>query len=157
MSTDYRVIGRRRNREVTLYLVSFCAHRFIAAGRSSYAGWRMDYMRTTSLTPMPLASYMKSFLAGCVDGLSQRLHAELETIPADRLGALVRADKAAVAEFLSGMDISAARNRPVKVDARVLQAGREVGLATELHPGLGADTVTLGGLDGVTSLTVCLP
>lgn len=143
VATDFRIIGRRRNREVTLYLISFCAHRFIAAGRNAYSRWRLDYMRSTGLTPMPLASYMKSFLVGCVDGLAERLRSELADIPSERLGALVRADKAALADFMATMTVSNARHRPIRVNGQVLQAGREVGLTTELQRGLGADGLPL--------------
>lgn len=38
--TIYRVVGRQKNREIVLYLVSFLAHRFIWIGQNAYTEWK---------------------------------------------------------------------------------------------------------------------
>lgn len=134
----YRLIGRKKHREVVLYLISFCAHQFINIGKRKYAAWKYEYMRTTGMTPPTQTNYMKSFLAGCVDGLNDKLKQEQAELPQEKLGALVLANETAINQFMQTMEVKTARNRNIKVDREILEEGREVGRNINLQKGIGS-------------------
>lgn len=150
----YKVIGRTQNRKVVLYLISFCAHQFLHIGKSKYAGWKYQYMLSTGRIPPPLATYMKSFLAGCVNGLYDKLKAEQADLPEEKVGALVVADKTAITEFMKDMDVKAARNRPIKVDREILREGCETGRHICLSKGIEektAESLAIEGNSGISN------
>lgn len=78
---SFAVVGRSKNREVTLYLISFLANKFLHIGRSRYSEYKLKYLRGTGCIPPTMAEFMKSFLQGCVNGLNGRLEKEKEDMP----------------------------------------------------------------------------
>ena len=62
----FQIIGRKKNVEVVLYLISFLAHQFVIIGKRKYPNYKYECIRKYGITPKTLAMYMKSFLYGCV-------------------------------------------------------------------------------------------
>lgn len=60
----FQIIGRKKNVEVVLYLISFLAHQFVIIGKRKYPNYKYECIRKYGITPKTLAMYMKSFLYG---------------------------------------------------------------------------------------------
>ena len=136
---SYQVVGRKQHREVVLYLISFCAHQFIAIGKRKYPEYKINHIKTTGITPKPLAEYMKSFLFGCVAGLYEKLEAEEKNLPQDKLNALVVANKNEIEAFMAGMNVTVAKVTSIKTDKQIMEEGRDVGRNIALSKGIGSD------------------
>lgn len=133
---EYSVIGRKINREVVLYLVSFLGNRFIQIGKNSYPKWRMNYMMAQDFTAPTLTVYMKSFLLGCVAGLDEKLHSEQNNMDADKVNALVKVTQSEIDQFLQNMDVKDARHRKLNVYESAMMEGAEVGRNIQIHKGM---------------------
>ena len=60
----FQIIGRKKNVEVVLYLISFMAHQFVIIWKRKYPNYKYECIRKYGITPKTLAMYMKSFLYG---------------------------------------------------------------------------------------------
>lgn len=134
--TSYSVVGRRQNREVTLYLISFLGHQFINIGRRQYPEWKIKYIHSTGMTPPPLGVYMKSFLEGCVIGLADKLHKEKQQFNNEKVTALVKSEKMAIDAFLEGMNVKEARSRKQTLIDSVVYDGVKAGQEISIHKGV---------------------
>lgn len=144
VDTEFRVVGRKLNREVVLYLVSFLGNQFTRIGKNNYPKWKMDYIMQFGNTPPVIGLYMKSFLLGCVIGLEEKLKKEQEAIQSDKLNALVKVNNTEIAEFIKAMDVKNARNRKVNAIETAFTEGAEVGRNIQIHKGVaGAKKKTL--------------
>ena len=139
VDVEYSVIGRKMNREVVLYLVSFLGNQFIRIGKDSYPKWRLKYMMTSGITPPALTVYMKSFLLGCVAGLDEKLRSEQQDLDTDKVNALVKVTRAEIDEFLQNMNVKDARNRKVNVYESAMKEGEEVGRNIQIRKGMAAE------------------
>lgn len=135
-SVEYTVVGRKKNREVVLYLISFLANQFVNIGRKEYPEWKIKHIRNTGLTPPPIGTYMKSFLFGCVIGLNDKLKAERNTFDNQKITALVKTEKAEIDEFMGNMKIGTARSRKPELMTAALKQGIETGKNIEIHKGV---------------------
>lgn len=75
------------------------------------------------------------------------------TAAARELTALVVAHQAEIDEYLASMDVKTARTRPVKVDEKVLEEGREVGRSISLQKGLDGYSRSLRFLEGNSGIS----
>lgn len=138
--TYYRVIGRRKNREIVLYLISFLVHQFIAIGKRNYPKWKLDYIYRTGQTPPVQGIYMKSFLSGCNLGLYDKLKSESDTLPQEKLTALVKADRTALDAFMADMNIKKSRQKDETLMDDVSRDGFITGRNISIHKGVGGRT-----------------
>lgn len=139
VDVEYSVIGRKINREVVLYLISYLGNRFIQLGKNSYPKWKMNYIKTLGVTPPVLGVYMKSFLLGCVTGLDEKLRNEQDNLDTDKVNALVKVTRTEIDEFMRNLDVKNARNRKVNVFASALEEGEEIGRNIQIHKGVAGN------------------
>lgn len=135
--TEYSVVGRKNNREVVLYLISFLAEKFINLGRSSFPGWKLDYIRSTGRIPPSLAVYMKSYLMGCVIGLNDKLEKERQQFDTEKINALVKTEKAAIEAFMNDNGVTEARRRNPELMDEVVRDGIITGKNVQINQGIG--------------------
>lgn len=139
VDTEFCVIGRKLNREVVLYLVSFLGNQFTRIGKNNYPKWKMDYIMQFGCTPPVIGVYMKSFLLGCVIGLDEKLKKEQDSIPSDKFNALVKINNAEIDEFIRAMDVKNARQRKVNAIETAVADGTEVGRNIQIHKGVAGN------------------
>lgn len=146
MVTTYQVVGRKKNREVVSYLASYLCHQFIHIGKAGYPAYKLKYLKMTGQRPDALGKFMKSFLQGCVEGLELKLYEEQRTLPQDRLTALVKVEKAALNDFLAGMDIKDHREGRKQFEELARADGWTAGYNISIHKGVEGKTSTAGVL-----------
>lgn len=134
---EYTVVGRKKNREVVLYLISFLSQQFVNIGKRKYPEWKLNHIRTTGMTPPPITTYMKSFLYGCVIGLNDKFKKEREQFDNEKVTALVKTEKAAIEDFLQDMNVSEARSRMPDLMGEAVTEGIETGKNVNIHKGVG--------------------
>ncbi|WP_366519575.1 hypothetical protein [uncultured Bacteroides sp.] len=75
MSRDeFQIVGRKKNVEVVLYLVSFLANRFYQIGKKEYPSYRHDCLFKFGRRPQSIAMYLRSYLCGCVLYMSMTIY-----------------------------------------------------------------------------------
>lgn len=136
----YKVIGRKKNREIVLYLISFLCHQFIRLGQESYPKWKYQTMIRTGLTPANRTIFMKSYLIGCVFGLDEKLEREQKAASSDKLTALIKVNKAEIDAFMADMDVKTARQRDIQGIDTAMAMGNEAGRNISLHEGIEGKT-----------------
>lgn len=141
---EYTVVGRKKNREVVLYLVSFLANRFINIGRKEYKDWKYWHICMTGKTPPSIGTYMKNFLFGCVIGLNDKLKKERDTFDSEKITALVLTEKAAIEKFMANMDVTEARSLKPKLMEEVVGQGIIEGRNVQINKGLDEVKITKG-------------
>lgn len=139
----FQIIGRKKNVEVVLYLISFLAHQFVIIGKRKYPNYRYEYVRKYGITPKTLAMYMKSFLYGCVIGLNDKFSSMKQDLEeTSNVTALVVASKAEIDEFLKNKKIGSARKSQAKIDGLCAKEGINVGRNIEIQKGIHAESVS---------------
>ena len=134
--TEYSVVGRKKNREVVLYLVSFLSNRFVNIGRDKYPEWKLNHIRYTGTTPPPLGTYMKSFLMGCVIGLNKKLQDEREQFDKTKITALVKSEETAINAFMDSINVKEARSRNPELREEAVLDGVKTGKEIDIHQGI---------------------
>lgn len=138
----FQIVGRKKNVEVVLYLISFLAHQFVTIGKRKYPEYKHKCLWEYGVTPKTPAMYMKSFLYGCVIGLDKKLDSmKRELQETSNVTALVVASKAEIDEFLKDEKIGNARESQAKIDALCAKEGVAVGKSIEISKGIHAETV----------------
>jgi hypothetical protein len=136
----YKVIGRKKNREIVLYLISFLCHQFIRLGQKAYPKWKYQTMHRTGLTPANRTTFMKSYLIGCVFGLDDKLESEQKAASSEKLTALIKVNKAEIDAFIKDMNVKKARQKDIHGIDTVMVMGLETGRNVSLHEGLEGNT-----------------
>lgn len=118
----FQIIGRKKNVEVVLYLISFLAHQFVIIGKRKYPNYKYECIRKYGITPKTLAMYMKSFLYGCVIGLGDKFASMKQGLEeTSNVTALVVASKAEIDEFLKMRRLAMHENHKPKLIGYVLR------------------------------------
>ena len=87
--------------------------------------------------------YLKSFLYGCVVGLTNKLEEGKKVLEKEtNITALVRTTKSEIDDFLKGEKIGKARESKSEIDALCAMKGMEVGKNIEICKGIHADAVS---------------
>lgn len=135
----YELAGRRKNREVVLYLISFLGHKFLSIGREKYKSYKLDYLIRTGRTSCTADTFMKNFLLGCVIGLHRKLEEEKQSMPVEKTTALAVVHDKEIDRFMQdqGVKVDTARSRTIGVDKETLAEGYVVGRNVEINRGLG--------------------
>ncbi len=134
----YEIVGRQKNVETVLYLISFLANQFVTIGRRGYPAYRMDCIRKYGRTPLTEHMYLQSFLIGCVIGLDEKLDHERNEVSGN-ITALVVSTKQEIDDFLKDQKIGKARkDNKMNPDALSAVKGIEVGRNIEINKGIEA-------------------
>lgn len=124
--SEFEIIGRKKNVEVVLYLISFLSHQFIAIGKRNYEEYKHDCIWKYGKSPKSLIMYLKSFLYGCVIGLSEKFDESKRILETENnITALVRTTKSEIDDFLKGEKIGKARESKSDIDALCAMRGIE--------------------------------
>lgn len=132
----YSIIGRKKNREVSLYLISFLVHKFIHIGQRKYPEWKIQYIRQTGRMAPSIGSFMKDYLKGCVVGLNEKMEEQKKTLPEKKMTALVVTNGNAIAEFMKNMKVKQSRERSKDINGQALAEGYKTGKNVEIQQGL---------------------
>ena len=143
----YKVVGRKKNREIVLYLVSYLTHQFINLGQKTYPNWKYETLLQTGKTPPSRTLFMKSYLMGCVYGLDQKLNEEQKADASEKLTALVKASQTEIDDFLANMNVKKGRSRSVSGIDTAMAMGQEAGRNISLHEGIEGNTTRQKLLD----------
>ena len=139
----FEIVGRKKNVEVVLYLISFLAHQFVTIGKSGYAQYKHDCLLKYGTYPKSLTMYLKSFLYGCVIGISEKFEeGERELKKETDITALVSTAKCEIDDFLKNEKIGKARESKGEVDALCAMKGVEVGRSIEISKGIHVKVVS---------------
>lgn len=140
--SEFEIIGRKKNVEVVLYLISFLSHQFITIGKRNYVEYKHDCVWKYGKYPKSLIMYLKSFLYGCVIGLSEKLDESKKALETENnITALVRTTESEIDDFLKGQKIGKARESKSDIDALCAMRGIEIGKNVEICKGIHAETV----------------
>ena len=134
-STVYNVIGRKKNREVVIYLASFLAEQFLQIGRREYKSYK-EKRKLYGRSCMTAGEFMNSFLLGCVKGLNEKLQAEQDAMQSEKLTALVKVSKQEIDNFLQGMNVRHFKTRKSSVYGDVYGLGEKTGREISIHKGV---------------------
>lgn len=141
--SEFEIIGRKKNVEVVLYLISFLSHQFIAIGKRNYEEYKHDCIWKYGKSPKSLIMYLKSFLYGCVIGLSEKFDESKRILETENnITALVRTTKSEIDDFLKGEKIGKARKSKSDIDALCAMRGIETGKNVEICKGIHAESVS---------------
>lgn len=139
----FEIIGRKKNVEVVLYLISFLAHQFIAIGKRDYPQYEHDCIWMYGKHPQSLKVYLKSFLYGCVIGVNDKFEEGKKVLEKEtNITALVHTTKSEIDDFLKGEKIGKARDSKAEIDTLCAMQGMTVGKNIEICKGIHADAVS---------------
>lgn len=94
-------------------------------------------------SPKSLIMYLKSFLYGCVIGLSEKFDESKRILETENnITALVRTTKSEIDNFLKGKKIGKARESKSDIDALCAMRGIETGKNVEICKGIHAESVS---------------
>lgn len=141
--SQFEIIGRKKNVEVVLYLISFLSHQFVSIGKRGYAQYKHDCIWQHNIYPQSLTVYLKSFLYGCSVGLNKKLEEEKLNLSAEtNITALILTTESEIDDFLKGEKIGTARKSNSSIDVLCAQKGVEVGKSIEISKGIHAKVVS---------------
>ena len=138
-----RIVGRKKNVEVVLYLISFLEHTLTAIGKRKYLSYRKDMIMRLGRTPKTETMFLRSFLAGAVFGLRDQFEQQQEQVAASTdVTALVKTSDAEIDAFLSGQKVGTVRGSKASVDRLIAGQGYAAGREVEIHKGIYANSVS---------------
>lgn len=141
--TNLQIIGRKKNVEIVLYLISFLAHQFVTIGKHNYIQYKQDCVFKYGIAPKTITFYLKSFLYGCVIGLKNKFDEIQKKIEEEtNITALALTTKGEIDEFLKDQKIGKARNSKSSIDGLSVSNGISVGKNIEICKGLYAERVS---------------
>lgn len=142
-SESVRIVGRKKNVEVVLYLVSFLENALTVAGRKQYPDYRYKCLFRLGIAPKTEPMFLRSFLAGACFGLREKFEEQRGQVASSAdITALVKTTDSEILDFLKGQKIGTARNSKASIDRDIASSGREAGRNVEIHKGIYADSVS---------------
>ncbi len=135
--SKFQIVGRKKNVEIVLYLISFLANQFVIHGKKKYPYYKKEMLFKYGQTPLSQISYMKSFLAGCIVGLDEKFSESKQDIEKTHdITALIKSSKSDIEDFLKDQKIGTCRPSKESLDARVALSGVAVGKEIEIKQGI---------------------
>lgn len=134
----HKVVGREKNVEIVLYLISFLSNHFLSAARTRKKKVCSNQILFQQKS-LSTQQYMKSFLLGCVFGLEQKIEIEKKDFSASAVTALSVRSTQEIEDFYEQehMTIGTARKTTFKtLDVSSFIEGKEVGENTEINHGI---------------------
>lgn len=144
MSKDkFQIVGRKKNVEVVLYLVSFLSNKFYQIGKKFYPEYKHNCMFKLGIAPKGIGMYLRSYLYGCVIGLNEKFESEKAELNKEcDITSLVLSTKSEIDEFLKDEKILNARSSKVDIDKFCASQGYEEGRNVEINKGIYAETIS---------------
>lgn len=138
---EFHIIGRKKNVEVVLYLISFLSNKFYQIGRRRYSAYKAECI-SQLIIPKTIGMYLRSFLHGCVVGLNDKFYMEkVELSKENDIKSLIVSTNAEIEEFIKDMTITKGRASKASVDTAIMNDGKEVGRNVEINKGIYATSV----------------
>lgn len=135
--SKFQIVGRQKNVEIVLYLISFLSHQFTSIGKTRYAQYKQECFKTR---PQSMVIFLKSFLYGCVIGLNDKLKESKNNLSSETgLTALIQVTDTEIDNFLKGKKIGPAKKSKAKIDPLSVKQGIHVGKNIEICKGIHAD------------------
>lgn len=137
----FEIIGRKKNVEVVLYLISFLLNQFIMIGKRDYSSYKHACIWQYDTPPKSLNAYLKSFLYGCVMGLHEKFKEEKKRLEDQSdITALVCTTQSEIDDFLKDTKTSKTRKSKAEIDSLCAMQGMKVGKNVEISKGIHSDT-----------------
>lgn len=123
---SFIIIGREASIETVEYLLSYLSNAFYKVGVKKYKENNLELTR---------AKYLKSFLVGCVQGLTEKYEAMKV---AENIYALVKSEKSALEDFVKNIfpNLSKSRASKASIDKNANSEGFETGRAIKINEGI---------------------
>lgn len=143
MSRDkFQIVGRKKNVEVVLYLVSFLSNRFYQIGKKEYPSYRHDCLFKFGRRPQSIAMYLRSYLCGCVSGLNDKFRSEEQQLKQEcDITALTLSTRTEIDYFLKDEKIGKSHKSSQNVDDISAANGYETGRNVEINKGIYAESI----------------
>lgn len=139
----FNIVGRQKNVEIVLYLISFLANKFYQIGKREYPQYKHDCLFKKGVLPKTEHVYLKSYLYGCVLGLVSKLRQERDELQKEcDVKSLVLSSRSEIDDFLKGMNIGKCRFRKPELDNESARKGFVIGLNVEINKGIYSKTVS---------------
>ncbi len=139
----FQIIGRQKNVEVVLYLISFLSNKFYQTGKKEYPLYKHDCLFRKGVIPKTEIMYLRSYLYGCVIGLLDKLKAERNELQKQcDITSLVVSSKAEIDDFLKGQNISTCRFNKPSLERDCASRGYITGKNIEINKGIYSTTVS---------------
>lgn len=139
----FNIVGRQKNVEIVLYLISFLANKFYQIGKRDYPQYKHDCLFIKGIIPKTEYMYLKSYLYGCVLGLISKLRQEREEMQNEcDVKSLVLSTRSEIDEFLKNKDIRKGKFRKPELDNESARKGFVTGLNVEINKGIYSKTVS---------------
>lgn len=133
----FNIVGRKKNVETVLYLISYLSYQFYTIGKKNYPQYKHDCIWRKGVYPHTLQTYLKSFLYGCVGGLDNRyrtMRTEFASNP--KCTSLIVAYKKEIDNYLEDMDIGNLKQSAQTINTDIWAAGYKEGKSINLNSGL---------------------
>lgn len=141
--SKFEIVGRKKNVEVVLYLISFLSHQFITIGKREYGQYKQDCTWQYGMVPKTITIYLKSFLYGCVIGLGNKFEEAQKKLEEEtNITAIVLTTKGEIDDFLKGEETGKARRPKPSIDALCARNGISVGENIEICKGIHAEKIS---------------
>lgn len=141
--SKFEIVGRKKNVEVVLYLISFLSHQFVAIGKRDYVKYKHDCVSKYGMKPKTITVYLKSFLYGCVVGLDNKFKDAQQRLEEEvNITAIVLTAKTEIDNFLKGEKIGTARSPKSSIDPLCARNGISVGENIEICKGIHAEKIS---------------
>lgn len=139
----FNIVGRQKNVEIVLYLISFLANKFYQIGKREYPQYKHDCLFRKGILPKTEHAYLKSYLYGCVLGLISKLRQERDELQKEcDVKSLVLSSRSEIDDFLKGMNIGKCRFRKPELEHDCARKGFMTGLNVEINKGIYSKTVS---------------
>lgn len=141
--SEFEIVGRKKNVEVVLFLISFLSNQFVWIGKQGYMQYKRDCIKVYDILPKSPATYLKSFLYGCVLGLIKKFEGAKQQLENEtNLTALMVTTKSEIDVYLSNEKIKSARKSQSSIDPLSASRGFKVGKNIEIYKGIHADRIS---------------
>lgn len=139
----FNIVGRKKNVEIVLYLISFLANKFYQIGKHDYPQYKHDCLFKKGILPKTEHMYLRSYLYGCVLGLHNKLKSEREELQKEcDIKSLVLSSRSEIDDFLKDKNIGKCRFRKPELEHDCARKGFETGQNVEINKGIYSKTVS---------------
>lgn len=138
---SFRIIGREKNIEVVLYLISFLSNRFYQIGKRKYSNYK-DRCLVMGCTAKSEAMFLRSFLMGCVIGLHDKLVLDRREMckKCDMMEIEVSL-RSEIEDFLKDENITEKKYKQQELDLACAKVGYKEGRMVEITKGIYSESV----------------
>lgn len=139
----FQIIGRQRNVEVVLYLISFLANNFYLMGKRDYPQYKHDCLFIKNKLPETEHLYLRSYLYGCVCGLHYKLESEKKELQKNsNITSLEISLRSEIEDFLKGQNIGKCRLKKQNYENECARKGFITGKNVEINKGIYSETIS---------------